>query len=133
MVTGDYRDFFKSTGHIVASLVLNAAGEQNVQFADMRYLCGAQGDQNTTIIPGVSRATLQRFIRRAGTQKTIESQVSQQVGENGLFGVLGATEKTGTHTFRFTPAARSLPFVVAFAHALHSMTDGQFALIEERK
>lgn len=126
-VSGAVEDLNKTTAHIVAMLMMTA--DERIAFESARFLCGQTGMIAPTSVNGVSRAKLQRFIGRAGTAKTIESQVSRSVGKRGFLTGLGVTAKSDAHGFTLSPNARQSAFVLGYAHQLQALTDGALALV----
>jgi hypothetical protein len=121
-------DFDPVTASVIATVCLSA--QETISFAAMRFAAGQSNMVQPPSIAGVSRARLMRFGLRGGTAKTIESKVSRSVGKRGFLTGLGVTIKSDAHSFTLTPAARQSGFVLGYAHALDSMTDGAFALIK---
>lgn len=123
-------DFFeKNYAYIFATIALSK--DKNISYEQTQFLMGLnkEGAQN---ISGVSRAKLDKFIGLNSTAGTIRSKVTHSVGKNGFLTHMGAVDKEGAHNFVISEKAKTNPLILAYAHQLQKMTDGQFAIIKAK-
>lgn len=125
-------DALKSCDEVTSAMVaiIALANQSQVSFADAHLAAGASKEASP--IKGVSRARLARFLPRTSNLGTITSKVSRTVGKAGLFTALGITVKGDTHSFILTDAAKSHPFIIAYALGLEQMTEGAFTLLQQQ-
>jgi len=112
---------------IIASIIALAPEGVRVAFRDAHVTMGAQGDQFTQPIPGVSRARMMRFFQSAGAMGTISTRTSSTVGKSGLFTALGCVTKSDAHGF--TIVSKASPLLIAYALELERMTDSRVKLL----
>lgn len=112
---------------IIASIIALAPEGARVSFRDAHVTMGAQGDQFTQPIPGVSRARMMRYFQSAGAMGTISTRTSSTVGKSGLFAALGCVTKSDAHGF--TIVSKAAPLLVAYALELERMTDSRVKLL----
>jgi hypothetical protein len=112
---------------ILASIIALAPVGARISFKDAHVTMGAQGDQFTQPIPGVSRARMMRYFQSAGALGTISTRTSSTVGKSGLFTVLGCVEKSDAHGF--TIVSKASPLLIAYAMELERLTDSRVKLL----
>lgn len=128
IATGDVSAFDKGTALIVAALATTP--KTDIAFSDMHFIMGAKGDDNTMMLPGVSRAKLARVLTLIDSVGTVTSQCSRTVGTGGFLTALGVVKSAGKTAFQVVN--RTHPFVIAYAKRLNDMTDGALQLIAQK-
>lgn len=125
VTTGGTSGYMRESALLGAMLALMPESTR-VGFDDAQHAMGLQGTQFTQPVPGVSRARMVRFFGSKPSAGTVLTRLSQI---RGMWDLLGVTEKTDAHGFALREGAKGSPLLVAYAHALEQMTDGQLALL----
>ena len=129
VTSGGTADYMRESAILGAMLALIPEGTQ-VEFDAARWNMGARlkedATRSTTIIPGVSRAKLQRHFEGDVNWSTVCTRLSQIAVMWEALGVLTRS------AHGFTVTNRNVPVLVAYAHALDQMTEGALQLTRKK-
>lgn len=129
---GDVRYYDASTAFIVSAVALST--QSKINYASLHLLQGyrKEGTEGANV-KGVQRPRLVKFLGTVGTNGTISSKTTRTVGKNGFLTAMGITTKSDNSTVELAEGAKSNAYIVLYSHALERMTDGAFALIQEKQ
>jgi hypothetical protein len=123
VTSGATAGYMRESAILAAIIALLPVGSR-VDFESTRFAMGGKGSEHVTPLPGVSRARMVRFFG-LGNMGTISTRLSQIAVMWENLGVLSRD------AHGFTVVNRSVPLLVAYAHALEKMTDSQLALLDK--
>jgi hypothetical protein len=106
----------------IVSFLLNES--KDITFEDARFTLSSKGNETSKPINGINAQALRQSVGKINNKSTVSAQTSRCVGKNGLLGIIGATEKTGKHTFKVNPGAASNAFIQAYCKALSKLPEG---------
>lgn len=121
------QSYERVTALTCASILLSS--DKSIRFDNLRYLIGGRGNEETSSVNGISRSKLAATIGRISNQSTNSAQVSRSIGVNGLWGVLGVTQKDTANSFAVL--GKNNPFLLAYAMQLQNLKGDALNLINK--